>query len=648
MDTPPSSKPYRLPLPALSGAAKLTIIGKCMATRCIISGEGAFPIFTSPSSNPPGGLLTLFNLNFQRAAGGVFFNVQTAINASKCGFVMNMAPSGGVLSSTPHSINTLSSTPYPPYPTRDSFPATATPPNRLFSGCTFRNNTASTGRGGAISINAENPKGSVPALLIEGCTFQGNRALNGRGGAISVSGTGSIRIKGCRFENNNAGGCVPVCEEVCPFVRRCARGVPVCEEVCPSVRRCARLCGGVPVCVEVCPSVRRCARLCGGVPVCEEVCPSVWRCARLCGGVPVCVEVCPSVWRCARLCGGVPVCVPVCEEVCPSVRRCARLCGGVPVCVEVCPSVRRCARLCGGVPVCEEVCPSVWRCARLCGGVPVCVEVCPSVWRCARLCGGVPVCVEVCPSVRRCARLCGGVPVCEEVCPSVWRCARLCGGVPVCVEVCPSVWRCARLCGGVPVCVEVCPSVWRCARLCGGVPVCVEVCPSVWRCARLCGGVPVCVEVHLGEAYTRTESPSLSLVSTSRTTVRTTHPVAPVALAALCTPSQDAPAKCLQRSVSRPQGGRKRASAQPGEGEGRLATWGRVGEEWVGSDCSGSGGSRAAGSVVSQEWVAGGEPVQTQVRGEYRWVKSVERFKGEDLGRECCDAVGTGRLGGGA
>ncbi|CAI5535603.1 unnamed protein product [Closterium sp. Naga37s-1] len=256
----------------------------CQFVRCIISGEGAFPIFTSPSSNPPGGLLTLFNLKFQRAGGGVFFNVQTAINASKCGFVMNMAPSGGVL--------------------RDSFPATATPPNRLFSGCTFRNNTASTGRDGAISINAENPKGSVPALLIEGCTFQGNRALNGRGGAISVSGTGSIRIKGCWFENNNAGGCVTVCEDVCPFVRRSARlcgGVPVCVEVCPSVRRCARLCGGVPVCVEVCPSVWRCARLCGGVPVCVEVCPSLWRCAYLCGGVPVCVEVCPSVWRCARL-----------------------------------------------------------------------------------------------------------------------------------------------------------------------------------------------------------------------------------------------------------------------------------------------------------------------------------------------------------
>ncbi|CAI5535618.1 unnamed protein product [Closterium sp. Naga37s-1] len=85
---------WRLP----RGAAKLTIIGNCTAARCIISGEGAYPVFTSPSSNPPGGVLTLVNLNFQRAAGGVFFNVQTAINASKCGFVRNMAPSGGVLS----------------------------------------------------------------------------------------------------------------------------------------------------------------------------------------------------------------------------------------------------------------------------------------------------------------------------------------------------------------------------------------------------------------------------------------------------------------------------------------------------------------------------------------------------------------------
>ncbi|CAI5498916.1 unnamed protein product [Closterium sp. Naga37s-1] len=68
-----------------------------VTSRCIISEEGAYPISTSPSSNPPGRVLTLVNLNFQRAAGGVFFNVQTAINARKCGFVMTMAPSGGML-----------------------------------------------------------------------------------------------------------------------------------------------------------------------------------------------------------------------------------------------------------------------------------------------------------------------------------------------------------------------------------------------------------------------------------------------------------------------------------------------------------------------------------------------------------------------
>ncbi|CAI5515012.1 unnamed protein product [Closterium sp. Naga37s-1] len=67
---------------------------------CIISGDGAFPIFTSPSSGPTGGELKLVKLNLQRAAGGVFLNVGAAIVATKCGFVSNTAPSvgGGVLS----------------------------------------------------------------------------------------------------------------------------------------------------------------------------------------------------------------------------------------------------------------------------------------------------------------------------------------------------------------------------------------------------------------------------------------------------------------------------------------------------------------------------------------------------------------------
>ncbi|CAI5535611.1 unnamed protein product [Closterium sp. Naga37s-1] len=178
------------PLPALSGAAKLTVKGACAPSRCIISGGGAFPIFTSPSSGPTGGVLTLVNLNFQRAAGGVLFNVRAAVNASQCVFLSNTAPGigGGVLS--------------------DSFPGTATPPYRLFSRFTFQGNTAPILGGGAISINAGSPLGRVPPLYFVRCLFKDNTAPRSLGGAISVAGNGRVRFKTCVFDGNNAERCI--------------------------------------------------------------------------------------------------------------------------------------------------------------------------------------------------------------------------------------------------------------------------------------------------------------------------------------------------------------------------------------------------------------------------------------------------------
>ncbi|CAI5498913.1 unnamed protein product [Closterium sp. Naga37s-1] len=154
---------------------------------CNISGDGAFPIFTSPSTGPTGGVLTLVNLNFWRAAGGVFFKVQAAINATDCSFIGNMAPTvgGGVLS--------------------ESFPAKSTPPYRIFSRCAFINNTSPTGGGGAININAWNPSGAVPSLSFLSCRFKDNSAPSSVGGAISVAGTGRVRFHMCTIDGNSAG-----------------------------------------------------------------------------------------------------------------------------------------------------------------------------------------------------------------------------------------------------------------------------------------------------------------------------------------------------------------------------------------------------------------------------------------------------------
>ncbi|CAI5462773.1 unnamed protein product [Closterium sp. Yama58-4] len=174
------------PLPALEGAAVLTITGACAVNRCVISGNNAFPIFTSPSSGPTGGILNLRNLTFQDAAGGVFVNVRTRINATQCGFVNNKGPSngGGVLS--------------------ESYSVTKSVSLRYFSLCIFYNNTTPTGGGGALSINSGYPQGQGPALTITGSYFRNNSAPKGQGGVIRVEGTGKVVFKSCLFDGNSA------------------------------------------------------------------------------------------------------------------------------------------------------------------------------------------------------------------------------------------------------------------------------------------------------------------------------------------------------------------------------------------------------------------------------------------------------------
>ncbi|CAI5963441.1 unnamed protein product, partial [Closterium sp. NIES-65] len=175
------------PLPALEGTAVLTIMGACAVDRCIISGGNAFPIFKSPSSGSTGGILTLRNLTFQDAAGGVFVNVRTRINATECGFVRNKGPSsgGGVLS--------------------DSYSVTNSVSYRYFSYCTFYNNTTPIGGGGAFSINAGNPQGKGPSLIIASSYFRNNSAPKGRGGVIAMEGTSKAVFKSCLFDGNSAG-----------------------------------------------------------------------------------------------------------------------------------------------------------------------------------------------------------------------------------------------------------------------------------------------------------------------------------------------------------------------------------------------------------------------------------------------------------
>ncbi|CAI5512883.1 unnamed protein product [Closterium sp. Naga37s-1] len=195
-------------LPALSGAAKLTITGACGSTgtsRCIISGGGgAFPIFASSSSSgSTAGQLTLVNLSFQQAKS-VFSRVLAPINASQCEFAHNNR--GGVLS--------------------DKFPLMDAPPKRLFTGCVFFNNSSPMG-GGAVNIDATTFDAfglidRVPALSFLRCTFNGNSALTHVGGAVRVAGTARLRFESCLFSDNSAdasGGAVYSKDAALTFVK---------------------------------------------------------------------------------------------------------------------------------------------------------------------------------------------------------------------------------------------------------------------------------------------------------------------------------------------------------------------------------------------------------------------------------------------
>ncbi|CAI5940384.1 unnamed protein product [Closterium sp. NIES-64] len=255
---PITARQHISPLPALEGTAVLTIMGACAVDRCIISGGNAFPIFKSPSSGSTGGILTLRNLTFQDAAGGVFVNVRTRINATECGFVRNKGPSsgGGVLrygsgvlgkdervsgvlivhvtvcimqvrvhamqvrvGVTGDGVHAARESTYgtgEQQSTResvygacsiasDSYSVTNSVSYRYFSYCTFYNNTTPIGGGGAFSINAGNPQGKGPSLIIASSYFRNNSAPKGRGGVIAMEGTSKAVFKSCLFDGNSAG-----------------------------------------------------------------------------------------------------------------------------------------------------------------------------------------------------------------------------------------------------------------------------------------------------------------------------------------------------------------------------------------------------------------------------------------------------------
>ncbi|CAI5529376.1 unnamed protein product [Closterium sp. Naga37s-1] len=202
---PPSpffSPPYSR-LPELLGAAKLTIRGACGSdgiVKCIIWGGNAFPIFTgasptfsSSASRSTAGQLTLVNLSFQRALGGVLSKLRTSVNASQCNFAHNVAAAdagGGVL--------------------RDNITMMNEPPERVFTDCTFYNNSSPALGGGAVNIDAPtfNATGltyDVPALSFLYCIFQDNSAPKHLGGALRVAGTARLRFEECLFDGNRAG-----------------------------------------------------------------------------------------------------------------------------------------------------------------------------------------------------------------------------------------------------------------------------------------------------------------------------------------------------------------------------------------------------------------------------------------------------------
>lgn len=69
--------------------------------------------------------------------------------------------------------------------------------NMLIDSCTFRNNTASSGSGGAILV-IEGTTGTIT-----NSTFYNNTATNGNGGAISINNT-PINISNCTFTSNSS------------------------------------------------------------------------------------------------------------------------------------------------------------------------------------------------------------------------------------------------------------------------------------------------------------------------------------------------------------------------------------------------------------------------------------------------------------
>ncbi|MBO7510645.1 MAG: right-handed parallel beta-helix repeat-containing protein, partial [Bacteroidales bacterium] len=76
--------------------------------------------------------------------------------------------------------------------------------NPSFTGCTWEDNEATSGNGGAIHINSGS---NTPRIDFTGCEFTGNSADAGGygGGAIYISDCpANVRLSGCTFEDNSA------------------------------------------------------------------------------------------------------------------------------------------------------------------------------------------------------------------------------------------------------------------------------------------------------------------------------------------------------------------------------------------------------------------------------------------------------------
>ncbi|MHC4479175.1 MAG: right-handed parallel beta-helix repeat-containing protein [Planctomycetota bacterium] len=123
--------------------------------------------------------LTFRNMNHSQGNGGAVELVECGGFIENCIIKDNSARSGGGMWLSPRG----------------------TPVPFNFIGCTFRNNTASTGPGGAVYVSA--------ALTgnFSNCTFSDNAvtaAANTWGGGLGVNGSLTGDIAGCRFSNNSA------------------------------------------------------------------------------------------------------------------------------------------------------------------------------------------------------------------------------------------------------------------------------------------------------------------------------------------------------------------------------------------------------------------------------------------------------------